>query len=300
MYSGFARLSVGSVAEARDAMTSLAEQQGGYVETVEADSVVIRVPAARFREAFAGVLALGRALERRVETYDVTEQYQDLSGRLDVARRTRGRLYALLERSQDVKERVRILQEIRRLSEEIEGLTLTLDMISRQVAYSRITAQLESVLVEEQNARRVIPFPWIARLDPVYASVGRLRARVRLDLGSGFAVFAREKSYRAESPEGTRVRVGTTDNSPRGDARFWQEALLSALAPLYRTAEPVRLGPATGVMLTSKDREPFFYLVAVVPRGRRLHVVEVFYPGRDAFDLRRPVVEKGLAAMEVR
>ena len=300
VYSGFARLSVDAVSEARERLVSLAEERGGYVETIQGDTVVMRVPAAGFQETFAKVLDLGRVLDKRVETYDVTEQFQDLSGRLDIARRTRDRLYALLERTQDVKERVKILQEIRRLSEQIESLTLTLDMIARQVAFSRITVQLEGRLGEEARARGEIAFPWIADLDPVYASLGRLRARVRLDLGADFAVFALEKSFRAESPEGTRVRIGTTRNRPRGDARFWQEALVHALSPLYRSGDRMELGPATGVLLTSKEREPFSYLIAVVPRGRKLHVVEVFYPSPAALERRRAAVEAALRGLEVR
>ncbi len=300
VYSGFAKLSVDAIAEGRERLAALAEQWGGYIETIQGDTVVMRVPAERFREAFAAALEIGRVLEKRVETYDVTEQFQDLSGRLDIARRTRDRLYALLERTQDVKERVKILQEIRRLAEEVERLALTLDTIERQVAFSRITARLEGRLGEEQRARSGIPFPWIASLDPLYASLGRLKASVRLDLGADFAVFSGEKGYRAESAEGTRVRVATTANRPRGDARFWQEALAHALSPLYRSVERVELGPAAGVMLTSKDREHFGYLVAVVPRGRRLHVIEVFYPDPAARERRAPSVESALRGLEVR
>jgi hypothetical protein len=300
VYSGFARLAVESVAEARDRIVHVAEERGGYVETIQGATIVIRVPAARFDEAFARVVETGRALEKRVETYDVTEQFQDLQGRLDIARRTRERLYALLERAADVKERLKILQEIRRLSEDIEKISQTLDMIARQVAFSRITAQLESRLGEDERARREIPFGWIAGLDPLYPSFKRLHGEARLDLGPDFAVFRHDRLHRAESAEGTRVRIGSTRNQPRGDARFWQDALVNALAPLYRGVERVELGRAVGVMLTSKDREPYGYLVAVVPAGRWLHVIEVFYPTPQEMEKRRAAVEVALKGLRIR
>jgi hypothetical protein len=300
IYSGYARLRVGSTLEAKDSLARMAEEAGGYVESSAGDTVSLRVPAADFDDFFAQVLSLGEVIERRVETFDVTEQYQDLAARLAVARRTRERLYELLGRTTDVEERLALLREIRRLTEQIERIELSLELLERQIAFSRITVQLVPRLADEATLRGAIPFGWIADLDPLYASLRRLRARVGITLPEDFAIFERERTFRAESPEGTRVRVGTTANEPRGDGAFWSNALTHHLAPLYRTVEAVSLGQLEGVLLTSKDREPFSFLVAVKAEGRRLHVVEVFFPDPAALRTRLSEIEDALAAAEVR
>ncbi|MFW6181049.1 MAG: DUF4349 domain-containing protein, partial [Spirochaetota bacterium] len=246
VYQGYCRILVGSAEEPREQLFALAGEWGGYVESVAGDTVVIRVPAARFQETFDLVLALGEVLDSSVETFDVTEQFTDLEARLDIARRTRERLYALLERTRDVEERLKILREIRRLTEQIERISRRLEMLEDQVAFSRITVELVPRLGARDELRRQIPFRWIADLDPLYASLPRVKGRVVLEPGPDFAVFDKERSYRAESADGVRVRVGSTENEPRGDGYFWQQALSFHLGPAYRNAQPVQAGQVQG------------------------------------------------------
>jgi hypothetical protein len=300
VYRGYGRIMVGSVEDAREQLFALAGERGGYVESVAGNTVVIRVPAGRFQETFDLVLALGEVLGSSVETFDVTEQFTYLESRLDIARRTRERLYALLERTRDVEERLKVLREIRRLTEQIEGISRSLEMLEDQVAFSRITAELVPRLGVQEELRREIPFRWIADLDPLYPGLPRVKGRVVFDLGPDFAVFDKDRGYRAESADGVRVRVGSTRNEPRGDGFFWQQALSFHLAPYYRTVEPFQAGPVQGVLLTSKDPEPFFYLVGVVPDGKTLHVVELFFPDRVALERRMEPLAASLEELEIR
>ena len=107
--------------------------------------------------------ALRDVLGKSIETYDVTEFYQDLTSRLRISERTRARLYTLLEKTTDVKERLKILKEIRRLSEEIETIKMTLKTIERLISFSRITIQLEQRLADiSYEDKGTIPFSWIA------------------------------------------------------------------------------------------------------------------------------------------
>jgi hypothetical protein len=299
VYSGTARLLVDSPSETRDSLSDLAEAWDGYVESVVGDTVTLRVPALRFEEFFELVLELGDVLHRSVETYDVTEQYQDLSTRLEVARQTRERLYVLLNKTNDVEQRLAILREIRRLTEEIERIGLTLELLERQISLSRITVTLVPRLAEDQQSRWNIPFGWIASLDPLYPTTGRLRGVPKPDLGLEFAVFDGETAFRAESPEGTRVRMGSISNDPRGDALFWQAALQHHLGPFYRSSQAVEWGGVPGVLMTSKDREPYTYYVGVVTRGRWLTVIEVFFPDAESKRARLSAVRDAIAALEV-
>jgi len=308
VYSGFTRLRVDDVDQSKAEISALADGNDGYVESVHGNTVVIRVPADRFQSIFETIQGLGEVLHRSVETVDVTEYYRDLSSRLVIAEKTRSRLYRLLERTQDVEERLRILREIRRLTEEIERINLTLELLDRRIALSRITVELVPRLTEEAMSREEIPFPWIAGLNPLYPSMDPPKRGVRVSLGEEFAVFKRSgilpfqrpPLFRAESYDGTRLRIGSTDNSPKGDADFWQEALAHHLSPFYRTTQPLELGAVRAVLFQSKDREPFHYLVGVQTDRKHIHVVEVFFPDGAAYQARIDEVKAALREMEER
>jgi hypothetical protein len=300
VYAGNCQLLVGSVEETRDALFETAERSGGYVESVLETTVVIRVPAEDFSSIFQAVLEMGEVLDSSVETTDVTEDFRDLDARLNIAVRTRERLYSLLERTSDVKERLKILREIARLTEEIEQIRQKLELLESLIAFSRITVELVPRLAYEETVRASIPFSWIASLQPLSVSLPDLRGGVTLDTGGDFAVFARENGYRAESAEGTRIRIGSTDNQPLGDGYFWQRALSFHLGPYYAEAEDVQAGDLRGVLFTSKDKNPFYYLVMVAASNRNLHVVEVFFPDESALQKRYDSILEALSEMKIR
>jgi hypothetical protein len=300
VYSGYAGILVDSVEKGREVLFAIAENSGGYVESVYENRVVIRVPAPSFDSVFEDVQKLGTVLEKREETYDVTEQFRDLETRLELLEQTRSRLYVLLERTSDLEERLKILREIRRLTEQIESLRGNLRLLEEQIAFSRITVELVPRLVYEDEMREQIPFGWIAELDPLYVSLMKLKGSMELELGEEFAVFKREDSFRAESADGVRVRAGTASNDPRGDDDFWKRALLFHLSPYYRSVEELDAGPFKGVLLESKDRDPFYYLVGVHVKGRKIHVVEAFFPVEEALKAKRESVLEALGETKIR
>lgn len=300
IYSGFCRLVVDEVEEAKADLTRFAERNGGYVERAFENTIVLRVPAVRFRELFEEILDKGELLYKSIETFDVSDYFRDQEIRLRTAEQARARLYALLERSDDVEERLAILREIKRLSEEIEGIRLRLESLERQISFSRITVELIPRLPVGQLSKEDIPFPWIASLEPVYGSLPRLKGRVNLPLGDEFALLETRRFYRAESSDGTRIRIGSTKNQPTGDETFWQQALLHHLQPFYKKAEPFTTDSLKGVLFTSKDRKPFAYLVVVRVRGSDLYVAEVFLPDLEARDRHIGSIREALASLEVR
>jgi hypothetical protein len=269
------------------------------VESAAGQTVTIRIPAERFREVFASVLKLGEVVRKSIETYDVTETLTDQQARLSLAERARERLYLLLDRTSEVKERLAILREIRRLTEEIESIRSSLEVLKAQIALSRITVQLTPRRPEGELRREGIPFPWIAGLNPLYPSLQGRPRRLVLPLGEYFAVFEKERGFRAESPEGTRVRLGSTPNRPKGDAAFWQKALAFHLGPQYRKVELMEAGAFRAVLFTSKDSRPYSYLVAVAVRGRRLIVGEAFFPEPEAANSRADGVLAALRELKL-
>jgi hypothetical protein len=280
VYSGACTIVLDNVEQAKRQISDMAEKVGGYVEQSSDTGIVIRVPAASFRSAFEEVLNLGEVLHKAIETYDVTDQFTDPAGRLAVAIKARDRLYALLKKVEDVKERLEILKKIREYTETIERLDLSLQVLEQRIAMSRITVELRSRLAAPQGTEKPIPFDWIARLHPLYASTADLRGKVTVPLPDDVALFQQKGVLRAEAADGTRIRVGTVKNDPRGDAAFWQQALVYHLKGRYEQATETDLGAVKAALFTSKDRNPFYYLVGAMPLPREptLVVFEVYFP----------------------
>jgi hypothetical protein len=300
VFSGYCRLLVDDVEKTGTEIADLAEDSGGYVETVAERTVVIRVPADRFDEIFGFITSLGEVSHKSIETYDVTEFFRDQETRLEIARKTRERLYTLLERTTDVEERLEILREIKRLTEEIERIERSLELLQRRINLSRITVELTPRLPDTGYDRGSIPFTWIAGLNPLYPSLRNPKGRVELELGEAFAVFSDEAAFRAESAEGTRIRIGSARNHPRGDTEFWGRALAYHLSPYYKTAEQMDLGPFKAVLFTSKDPQPFSYLVAVSAEmdGNILPdllILEIFFPDPRALEARLADLKESVA-----
>ncbi|MBN2322327.1 MAG: DUF4349 domain-containing protein [Spirochaetes bacterium] len=300
VYYGFLRLSVDSVEKKKEEIFVIAESFGGWVEQSAGNTVVVRVPAQHFEEALSTIGAVGEVIERSVETQDVTEQYQDLLSRLRISQHARERLYLLLARTDDVEERLKILREIRRLTDEIEELRQRLELLEKLVSYSRITVELVPRLAYESPFREMIPFAWIRNLDPVRVSIDERAKRAALELPGTYAVFAKEDAFRAESAEGVMVRLGSVPNLPSGDSLFWQRALEYHLEPFYAETEKRTLGGVECVLFKSKDRKPFYYLVGVIAEGKRLYVAETFFPTEEAFKKEYGGISGTISAFEVR
>ncbi len=306
VYSGNARLIVDDVAEAKESITDLASRSGGYIEWVHETSVSIRVPAAEFERIFERILTFGEVDFKSIETFDVTDYYSDIEGRLRIARETRERLYALLEETDDVEERVRVLREIRRLTEEIERLEGTIRTLDSLVSFSRIEVELRPRLPVEEISKDDVPFGWIAALDPLNPSLRTLPRKVSIDAGDELAVFDDADYFRAESATGVRVRLASTENSPRGDSRFWARALAYHLGPFYRSADRTFYEIAEpdegfeAVRFVSKDRNPFVYLVGVVAREKELYVLEIFSPAQNTFEGIRAQLETIVSTVSIR
>jgi len=300
IYTGFTELIVDKVDQTKRAIMKLAQQNGGYVESVYENNIIIRVPAEQFFEIFEQILKLGEVHNKSIESIDVTEYFQDISTRLKIAEKTRDRLYKLLEKTDDAEERLNILKEIRRLTEEIERLKLTLEILEQHIAFSRIVIDIIPRLAQQTFTKEEIPFEWIAILDPLYPMLGNLYKEIDFALDKDFAIFSEENIFRAETADGIRVRVTTTANRPEGESLFWQRALSFHLGKFYRSAEKYELKDVKAVLFKSKDLEPFYYLVGIYIDKDIIFVIEIFFPDETALQLKFNSLKQSIENFKVK
>jgi len=156
-------VSVYDLEDSSKKIVKLAEDAGGYVATQTNDTVVVRVPAGKFREVVEKLEAVGRVVDKKLQALDVTEQHTDLSLRLAAKKKYLETLQNLLDKAQDAKAMLEIQKEIGEVVEEIEAMEGKLRYLSDQVSYSTITVRLHLATKQAFRTFR-LPFGWIESL----------------------------------------------------------------------------------------------------------------------------------------
>ena len=300
VYTGYLKLRVKRLLEAVDEVTRLTEEQGGYIESLTRDVIVVRVPAKDFDEVIGAFAKLGELLERRIKALDVTEQFTDIGARLAVSRESRARLLLLLEKVEEVEERLLILEEIKRLSEQIESMESTLTTLQNLVDFYTITIELQPVLEDSAIMVSRSPFVWVRDLSPHMTSIWDGKDEFSIVLPPAFVLFEKDDVYRAQAADTTIVRGGVVDNEPLGDNGFWSGAVDHEMKGRgEKLLDEGKAGPMAYRLYKSEDVQPRYYMVAVYSRYEDLYVVEVFYPSEEAYEAHHKSMIDSLATFEV-
>ncbi len=174
VYSGTVILAIFDVVRTQEKAIESVEEMGGYVSQRTANSLVLRVPAARFREALEELGTLGDVLDQRWDAQDVTDQVRDLDIRLRNALELRDRLEILLDRAETVEEALRIEQELERVTLEVERIRGQLQSFEDRIAYSTLVVEFRARVEHEvPEDEYLLPFGWLNQLglESLYRSV---------------------------------------------------------------------------------------------------------------------------------
>ncbi len=251
---------------------------GGYVETLYGNQVVLQIPAARFRGLYDQILGLGDVADKSLSARDVTEEFLDVDMRLTQAKATRDRLLALIQKTSDSKEKLRLLHEVERLSTDIESLESQMARLRTLVDYSRLTLTVEG---RKAFAPRAVQEPqgfhWIAAL----AKDRQLAAGepgFALAVPQGMVDIGSTPLWSAASPDGVTLGTMKRANEPRGNTRYWVDALQLRLKDRFAQLEQQAAGDFTVLRLQSRDEPRFVYWVAVAAKDDKLFVAQTYFP----------------------
>ncbi|MBU0550152.1 DUF4349 domain-containing protein [Myxococcota bacterium] len=301
VYTGQLNLRVRRPLETMDQITLWVEAKKGYIQSLTDQVIVVRVPSNEFEASIKHFATLGEVLDRQIQALDVSGKYTDISARLAVSRQARDRLLVLLEQTKDVNERLRVLQEIKRLSEQIESMESILQTLKKLADFSTITVALTPMVVNTQARFHRSPFPWVRQLEAHRVTLKEGKGKVALDLPKGFVTFEKEDYYRAQAADTTLIRVGAVANEPLGDARFWADAVRYEMNG--RDEEHLKDGTAAGLawhLFRSKTLRPRYYLIGVQAQGEQLFVLEVFFPDEAAWEKHGAAVTSALNSFKVK
>jgi len=151
-----ASVKVDSLEPAVAAVRALAARVGGFVTNAGVQTgqgqlrnatIEVKVPAARFDEALAGLKPIGQLESANVEAEDVGEEYVDVTARMDNAHRLERRLIDLLAtRTGKLKDVLDVEQSLARVREEIERYEGRLRYLRAHTAMSTLTVYVHEPL----------------------------------------------------------------------------------------------------------------------------------------------------------
>jgi len=127
--------------------SSQSRRQGGKLSV----AMTLRVPSESFAEFMAFLEGLGSVEHKRIYTEDVTEQYIDLSAKIESLTIQEKRLQELLSKATKVEDLLRIEQEIARVRGDLDSYTGQLRYLKNRVAFSTIELTLLETGVEKEE-----------------------------------------------------------------------------------------------------------------------------------------------------
>lgn len=148
IWRAYLTLEVRDVAAGVGKAAEVAEQFGGYVESKSEESqssgsLLLRIPADRFRSAVGVLEGFGKVTRKSVSGQDITEQYVDIEARLKTKKKLRDRLQQLLQKAKDVKDVIAIETELNRVQSDIDSMEARMRVLKGQVDYATIEVSLE-------------------------------------------------------------------------------------------------------------------------------------------------------------
>ena len=174
---GYVRLRVGEgeVKTVANKLSGIAERLGGYIGEMSVwesgGYVILKVPYDRHSEALEEVEKMGEVVEVRTVASDVTEQYVDLSARLNASRALERRLLEMLAQAKNVEEMLKVEDYLARVRADIERYEAQLKNLERRVRFSTIYVQIEA---PPKEVKPFIQFPTFDVMPALARALGLL------------------------------------------------------------------------------------------------------------------------------
>jgi hypothetical protein len=295
-YNGYANLQVARPEETIEEIVTIAKNVEGNIERRSTKSITIRVPKEKFSEVFAQVIELGDVISKSVTSEDITEAFTSVELRLQTARTTRDRLIALLEKTDDEKEKINILRQIQRLNEQIDVIEAQMRTLQNLADLSSISVDLTARKAISDGPSQVEPFgfSWIHNLSPFQNNVCSTGKRLEFETPEGLVSLHPKGSYIAESADGTVLRATKLQNNPNGSSSFWQQAIFERLQGGFGKAEKGNIGEFATVTLREDSDTPYVWVIAVKTDSKWLEFIEIYYPSEQQEDRYKEAIEASI------
>ncbi len=245
-YSASLTLRVKQRNVALDKIKTLAESLGGYVVSRKPENMNVKIPVAQADGFLKKLGNIGETGNFEFKADDLTDTITDLNVRLDNLKKLRDRLIALLEKSREVGDILKIEKELNRVTTEIERLTASLQNNRNRVDFVDFTI----AVVEEHGAmpgsmpQAVERFSFLRRLASETAGSDD-EPLFKLPLPAGMVAVkgGADDVFTATTSDDCLLRIWETDVPDDSSLEFWETMLCRALK-FYNGFDAVKSYPA--------------------------------------------------------
>lgn len=166
------QLQVADADTATDRITQIVGDLSGYIvssrswfETAQETNykyatITFAVPAAQFEQALRRLREIAvRVLDERASGQDVTEEFVDLTSRLDNLKATRDRIRGFLDQARTVEEALKVNEDLSAVEAEIAQTQGRINYLSGRASYSTITVTISPELPTPAPTPTLTPTP---------------------------------------------------------------------------------------------------------------------------------------------
>ncbi len=164
IYTANMTVSVFNLEEAVAKAEALPEALGGYVHSMDAGTLVLRVPAKQLRKALGDIAELGVVEHRSLSAQDVSAEFVDIESRIRALETTQKQLLELMGKARTVDEALHVRQALDGVTAELEVLKGRMRQLDNLIAYSTITVTLMERGPHTPIPSSNDPFPWVDNL----------------------------------------------------------------------------------------------------------------------------------------
>lgn len=262
-----------------DSAVAQANHLGGYVVERSSQLARIHVPVASFRAYFEWVQGLGVLQGQWLRADDITLAYQDNALRIRIHESMLERLHQLLASSTQDEEKLQLLREIQRVSDEWVRLKNMQNLMETQSQMSLLELHVTPFEMGSMRQNAGIgAFQWFTQLNPVRVEEPLMGKPLTLQVPHGFVKLDLKKRWASRSADGVEYWAFRRLNEPLGDGAFWQKALEHSLGQDFAQVDRFVEGPFSVIRLESHGPDVFVWWIAVATDQKRLYVTEVFFP----------------------
>lgn len=204
---------VTNVSESAERVKQVAKRHDGQVQSSSvyagsqnrySGTVTIRVPAERFDDALADIVAIGRVLSSSVTADDVTEEYVDLVAQRDSLSNQLAQYNRLLAKGQNVSEILDVQKEIERVQVQLDRIVGRMKYLDSRTSFSTITVSLSEPAQVEAPGGYSVPAVisdgiagFVDTVVWLFIAILTLLPLILLG-GAGYWVYQRWKKNRSE------------------------------------------------------------------------------------------------------
>jgi len=266
-----------------DTVAAWTKAKGGSISNRRNGFISLQIPVAEFKNFFNQILKLGRVTSKNISASDITEAYADNAARLKIAESTLARLQHLLAAAKTEKEKIALLKEIQRVSEQIEQRKLEEKELLRQAAFSTINLFVSNISEVIPYRAKISAFGWFKYLLNKNALSNKEKA-LKLSVPKDFIeVEDSNKMWSTASALNAKFFAIERKNEPQGTPSFWAEAMLEFFKTQYavelKTEENFSL-----VRLQNFGTEPEVHYIALLKKSdeKTLRIAVAYFPNVEA------------------